>query len=618
MSAAPRPERERGKLDLPAPAPRRSEPEPPPAAPAEAPPTGFWGEPAGRSEAVFARFERLAQIHETEWRAALEGLRALGLETRKTALKALASPHAPSVELAARLLVSVGKSEDAETLVEAASSAGALEASNACLDTAARLTGGWLPELAARLLDHPQRGVRAAVETRLAKLPHASHKPALLDLARNGRDSDVRLRAARLLRNYPGDADVRAGLHAALSDPALAVAFEAAEALAGSGRPEEVDWVRGQIRTGEPGLPLGYLNYALLRQQQLVSVLLVSEELLPKLRLALGHPEPFVAGSAAAVLAEYHFRSETEEGIGPIEGEVVHLLVKSVGGTLYPQYARFAPLAEDSLKRITGEDFGNQDRSAWLAWHSEHYRDFRSVRGVLPLLTADYPRLRVTWLDADEVERTLAGPAAEFGVGDGRRLGSRDLEAMVAALDAAQLLDVDVLPGIYGPAEEAVAARIEITAGARRKRLSFRGASAASWLPPLFAELERLHAENSWQLLAGDAAGTEFVLERLPLWSAADAAERNRLRVEWSRGRAAGPAQRTWRATNCAACFTAHSASGQNPCSPTKPCTMPGQISSVTATPSRPARAASRAPSSRTLSICPYCSSSGGRPRRSP
>ncbi|TAH34626.1 MAG: HEAT repeat domain-containing protein [Planctomycetota bacterium] len=536
---APSPERERGQLELPAPPPKpKPEPQPQVKAPELVAPSGFWTVPAAnRVEEVFARFEREPAIQEPTLRTYLDELRSMGLGTRETALKALGSPHAPSLVLASRLLVSVGKREDAEALAAAASVAGTLDSASACLEAATRLNGGWLPETAARLLDHPQRTVRSAVEGRLAKLPHDSHVPALLDYLRNGRDSDVRLRAARLLRSFTGNEDVRAALTAALADASVPVCFEAAEALAGSGRPEEVAWIRERILAAELGPELGYVVHGLLRQQQAVSVLLVDEAMLARLRLALGTGDLFVSGAAAAALAEYHFRSESEDGIGRLEGEVLHALVRAVGGkAFYAQYARFSPLAEESLKRITGEDFRGQDRSAWLAWHAANYEGFRSVRGVLPLLPADYARLEVSWQRGDGAARVLAGSGAAAAGPGTRLLGDGGLEAMVAALDEAQLLEVAVLPGTYGPPEEPVGLRLEIHAGTRRKRLTFRGQSGASWLPAVLERLERLHQESAWQSLGAPGEERAFVLERLERWDRADALERRRCLVEWSLG----------------------------------------------------------------------------------
>lgn len=532
----------RGKLELPSPPagqPQAKTQEP--AAPAA--PSAFWGPEPSRIEEVFVRFERLAEITEATVRAYLDELRGFGLGSRDTALRALASPHPPSVALAARLLEAVGKAEDADALVEASGVAGEVEAAGACLEAAARLTGGWLPERAVRLLDHPQRNLRAVAEARLQRLPHPTHVAPLLQSLRYGRDADVRVRAARLLRSFRGQEDVRAALRDGLADPSVPVSFEAAETLAGTGRPEDVAWVRGQILATPPGGEQAYLLYALLRQQQTLDFLLVDEELLPRLRVALREPDLFLSGAAAAALAEYHFRSDSEEGIGALERDVVHALVRSVAGvTFYPQYARFSPLAEASLRRITGEDFAGQDRSAWLKWLVEGRETFRAVRGVLALGPADLPRVRVTWRSGTDPARTLAGAEVageDLGPAGAavRWLGPRDVERLVAALEQAGILDVQVLPGTYGPAEDEVASEVEVAAGARRKRLAFRGAAAAGWLPALLSALEDQWRGSAWQLLAATDSGTAFVQKHLGEWDAAGPEERRQLAVAWTRGR---------------------------------------------------------------------------------
>ncbi|RMH04490.1 MAG: HEAT repeat domain-containing protein [Planctomycetota bacterium] len=506
---------------------------------------GFWDQPAAagldpRVVEVLRAYEA-EESKGTETRHRYLGrLRGFGLDRpRQAALYALTSPDLATVRLAAELLEFVGEVEDAETLVSTAAGVGEVPVAAACLETAMRLNGGWLPPRAVRLLDHPERGVRAAVEARLADLPDEGFVKPLLQKLQTGRDPDARLRAARLLRAFRARPEVRRALHRTLADPAVPVAFEACATLAGEGDEESVALLRQDILAAEPGQSLGYLLCALLDQQELLGRLLVDEELLPPLRDALRSPDLFVSGAAAACLAEYVFRAP-ESSLDPaLEGEILHALVKAVGGmTFYPQYARFAELGERSLARVTGQDFSGRERNSWLAWYAGNADGFRLVRGQLQVTEADLPRLRLRWLE-DGRERSLAGAgAAPAGEGE-RLLGQLGLVRLLSRLEQEGLLDTRILPGVYGPVGAEVRCRVEIEAGLKRKPLSFRGEAGADWLPGLLADLDRWYDELAWQALAPPGEERSFVLERLPRWDGAEREERLQFLIDVSRERAA-------------------------------------------------------------------------------
>ena len=509
----------------------------PPAAPRG---PSYWLNRDGRVIEVFRRFESEREITEEVIRKYVDELRAYGLDQpREIALEAVMShPDPRSADLAARVLEFVGEPEDAYTLVDAAASLGNVAVASICLESALRLNGGWLPDRAVRLLDHPKRQVRVSAESRLARQPHPTYVPRLLQILRYGRDSDTRLRAARLLAFFTDRPDVRDALRDGLSDKSVSVAFEATAALAGNGSPDELDRLHQEILSTEPSVELGYLLYAMLKLQDERGVLLVDEELLPKLEVCLGEADLFLSGTAAALLAENDYRSLGQSTLGSLEKELVHVLVKAVGGvSFYPQYARFSPLGEASLARFTGEDYSHTDRSAWLEWLAENYEEFRAVRGTLVVDELTRSTMEVHWETAGEPPRALVGHASALRGADTRLLGPSAMEELLAALDRAELLDARVLPGNYGPVEEDVERRIEIVVGDRRKPLSFRGEASTDWLPELFETLGRMYDDQLWQRLAPSEGAEAFVQTRLPVWDGADAAGRVEFELELTRAR---------------------------------------------------------------------------------
>jgi len=519
----------------------------------------MWGAPPyDRITAAFIRFESHEKPRETEFRTALDELRSLGLRTRVMALKALDSVRTPTIRLAARLLEFVGKVEDAPALVEAASGVGDPEAAGDCLETALRLNGGWLPADAVRLLQHPTRNVRGLAESRLARMPRPEHVRPLLQLVRYGRDADTRLRAVRLVAAQPGEEGVRAALRAALMDESMDVAFAAAEGLAGTARPEETAFLKKEILATGPGPELGYLLWALLVQQGFSDRLLVTEDLEPGLKAALGEPDPFLSGVAAACLAEFGFRSPRAEGFDYLDEEVPFALVRVVSGvTYFPQFSHLAALAEKSLSRISGEEFDQGRPGLWVDWFAENHGHFRAVRAALSVSPGDLPRLQVSWRRGEGDWRRVGGTKAELeeAAGSLRVLGARNEKELFALLEGHQLLDSSVLPGTYGPFEDPVSSEIEIHVGSRRKRFLFRGGSSLPWLAPFLGKLDALWQTTQWELLVPkgeEPARSKFVLDHLDRWDAATKAGREALMVAMTRGnlaRMGDESLRSWAAT---------------------------------------------------------------------
>lgn len=541
-----RPNRDPSGLDLPNPQQKETKPTEAVAPAAdEAYVSAFWGETTARDELVFVACEAAdaeGNLNNRKMRELLEELQAMGLRTRDTALKALDSPHMPTVTLAARLLRSVGdiEKDDARVLVEVASGVGKVDVAGECLD-AALVIQGELPIRAVDLVAHPRRNLRAMAEGRIAANPNPGFVPSLLRHLRFGREADIRNRAARLLADYRTIEDARSGLREAVSDESVSVAFTSVEALAGSASDEDQAYLRAQIDALETGPQLAYLVYAMLLQQETSGQLLVDAELAEKLRPLISVRDPFLSGVSAAAVAEYVFRTDVEEGLESLQRQLPLALVRAVGGSeFYPQFARFSPLAVQSLRRISGQDFTDQDRQAWAEWYAANRENFALVRGAMTVNAADLPRLQVTWFSSTNSPRSLGGLGAEAldPAAGGRFLGQAQLEALEALLRGTDVLDASVLPGTYGLPEEPIRAGLEIRVSGRRKPMRFRGAAGGDWLPQLLKGLDAQYRGQAWQVI-GEGPDTQvFLAKAVPAWTTASAEVRSQLLAQWHRDRA--------------------------------------------------------------------------------
>jgi len=496
----------------------------------------FWGEPAGKAESVFVRYEAIEKPTRDQERKFLADLRKLGLGCRGTALRALASPHAPSVILAAHLLEWVGDPDDALMLIETASGVGVMEAVTACLETSLRLNGGWLPSRAVRLLDHPTRAVRSVVEARLARKIQSDHRVPLLQLLVYGRQADTRLRSARLLREFVAMDEVRDALLGALSDSSVPVAFQAAEALAGKGTLEDIAWLEEKVLSStEDEGARSYLLFGLVRHQESLETRRTGPDLLNQVRASLESPNLFLSGCSAVLLAESWFRS-SEPGDALMDRRLAFALVRAVGGLqFYPQYSRFSPFAESTLCRITGTEFPDADRSAWLHWYEENKNGFRMVRGQLGVGPEELDRVEISWSGPDHVVRSLVGGRIEKEDPGIRWMGRVAATSAVALLDSTGVLEALILPGEYGIAHDPVQSSLLIQVGERRKSMVFRGGAGRDWVPGLLKGLDELWSSQAWQILAG--GDHDWILDRLSTWDARSEEERAGMMLNWSRDR---------------------------------------------------------------------------------
>lgn len=544
------------RLDLPPPPPKQDEgQEDPksgdPKAEAEQPTPGegeevpaLWADIDGPIEELFKRFEMKQDSTKSTRAKFLEELRGLGLGSQDTALKALSSTFPPTVMLAAEILEWVGEAKDADRLVEAASSVNNVEAVGVCLDSALRLANGVLPEAAVRLLGHPKRQMRTVAESRLSEKPNLSHLPKLLQFLNYGRDNDVRIRAARLLSAFPDNPDARLGLRQALAGDSIDVAMLAVRSLAADGSNANVQWLHDELLSAATEMESAYLLMGILLHQDKRSDLIIKPSLEDRLRHLLRNQDPFISGTAAAALAEFVFRAELAGPVEELERGVPQVLVRAVGGVdFYPQYARFAPLAERSLRRITGVHFEEQAGSAWVKWLTENHQDFHFVRGRIELAEGEISQLRVTWIGADSIKHTLVGSNAVRLQGD-RVVGTMGGEKLLATIEKPGLLSASMMPGTMGLADVPLTLQIEVSVGSRRKSLSFRGSAGEPWVTTLKNELVALYETTGWQALAGtDTAGREFLNQNLERFDANDFAnenERTAALIALSTGRLAG------------------------------------------------------------------------------
>ncbi len=485
-----------------------------------------WEGQEGRVVSVWIEFEKEKNISEELTRKYLARLRDFGLAApRETGLHALSSLHMPSIELGARLLESVGEAGDASVLVDTAGSVGDLKVASYCLESALRLGEGSLPPQAIRLLSHPRKSLRPGVESRLARKATPSHLPELLRLLEFGRDGDSRLRAARLLANFSEEPLTRSLLQQALRDRSVSVAFEALSILTGISEDRassgDLATLEALLKQSDGGLELGYFLFALLSMQRESRELLIGPHHLPYLREGMASGDLFVSGAAAACLAEYEFRGGTTIASGIPDVEILHRLIRSVAGSsFYPQFARFAQLAERSLIRFSGVDLSQEGRAAWISWLEENHQGFRGVRAAISLNPSNLSALSFRWTKEGE-SRVLLGIDAEPFSHEGddtRWIGPMDLRRLHSLLDRTGIFGRDVIPGNHGSRESALRLKMELQAGPLRKPLSYFGPSQPSWAPGLLLSLDDLFDSLEWQRLGPEESRSQFVLERLPTW----------------------------------------------------------------------------------------------------
>ena len=535
------------QLDLPpAPTPAPVEAEPVVTGPAEGAagqqPAGFFANPTNKVEALFNDFEAEGKITKGDYARYLEKLRSFGLSSRTTALKALFSDHARSVELAAEILEWVGQLADAEQLINAASIASNIDAVSKCLYSATSLHGGNLPPLAASLLDHPRRQVRTLIESRLGESLQDEYLPKFIQFIEFGRDSDLRLRAARLLTLYSNNSEARQALRKALNDASVSVALQAVIALVGDASEIEISALRQEFVAANNDIEASYLLFGLLQAQENRSESVLDASLETRMREMSQRKDIFISAIASAGLAEQLFRSQLLESLNGLEEQLVYNLVRAVGGIdFYPQYARFSNLAQGSLRRVTGESMLGEPASAWVKWFEANKNDLELVRGRIDIAPLDLPRLRVSITEANGDTKVLCGNSAPFVSGN-RMIGSAGQSQVFAMLNEYSILKATIHPGDLGLGTAPINLTLEVTLGEQRKVLRFRGSAGEPWLSQLVVDFNEIYADTGWQTLASSGPdGLAFIMQNLDEFDSSllDPASRGQLLLDLSAGRMA-------------------------------------------------------------------------------
>jgi HEAT repeat protein len=502
-------------------------------------PAGFFANPDNKVEVLFNDFEAEEKITTDDYARYLEKLRRFGLSSRATALKALFSDHARSVELAAEILEWVGQLADAEQLINAASIAANIEAVSKCLYSATSLHGGSMPPMAASLLDHPRRQVRTLIEARLGESLQEEYLPKFLQFIEFGRDSNLRLRAARLLTSYSNNSEVRQALRKALNDESVSVALQAVIALVGGASEIEVSALQHEFVDANNDTEASYLLFGLLQAQENRSESVLDPSLEPRMREMSQRKDIFISAIASAGLAEQLFRSQLLESLKDLEEQLIYNLVRAVGGIdFYPQYARFSGLAQGSLRRVTGESMLGEPASAWIKWYEANKANLQLVRGRIDIAPLDLPRLRVSITQANGEAKVLCGNAAPFVYGN-RIIGSAGQSQVFAMLNEYSILKATIHPGDLGLGTAPLNLTLEVTLGEQRKVLRFRGSAGEPWLSQLVSDFNEIYADTGWQTLASSGAdGLAFIMQHLDEFDSSllDPASRGELLLNLSAG----------------------------------------------------------------------------------
>jgi HEAT repeat protein len=505
-------------------------------------PVGFFADPANKVEILFNDFEAEEKITTVDYARYLEKLRSFGLSSRATALKALFSDHARSVELAAEILEWVGQLADSEQLINAASIAANIDAVSKCLYSATSLHGGDLPPLAASLLDHPRRQVRTLIEAHLGAALQNAYLPKFIQFVEFGRDSDLRLRAARLLTLYSNDSEARQALRKALNDESVGVALQAVIALVGEASEIERSALRQEFIDANNDIEASYLLFGLLHAQENRSESVLDSSLEPRMREMSQRKDIFISAIASAGLAEQLFRSQLLESLKGLEEQLVYNLVRAVGGIdFYPQYARFSSLAQGSLRRVTGVSMLGEPASAWVKWFEDNKGNLELVRGRIDIAPLDLPRLRVSITPAGGAAKVLCGNAAPFVYGN-RMIGSAGQSQVFAMLNEYSILKATIHPGDLGLVTAPLRLTLEVTIGEQRKVLRFHGSAGDPWLSQLVADFNEIYADTGWQTLASSGAdGLAFIMQHIDEFDSSllDPASRGQLLLDLSAGRMA-------------------------------------------------------------------------------
>ncbi len=222
--------------------------------------------------------------------------------------------------------------------------------------------------------------------------------------------SAVRVAALKLLAPA-GVEDVNERLIQSLSDLTPSVAYEAARLLAA-----RVDEPLGK-RLNEFARDAGareraYATIVLVEHARATISNPFEKETVKEMsgRRGLLHPEPLTRGAAAVGLAYGGLDSRDETISALLDDTVVDVLIMTLGGKHFRDYASLTPNVFAALRRLTGRDLPDT-AVAWAQWWRTNRASFRARRPLHELSPADVPR---AWVRFDAIAANGSRMRAEF------------------------------------------------------------------------------------------------------------------------------------------------------------------------------------------------------------
>lgn len=343
----------------------------------------------------------------------------------------------------------------------------------------------------------------AALATRL----RPEDAEALLALTQQA-DTDVRIKALRLLGSVPPTPPVRARLIAALGeDPGLADA--AVEALIAHGAEPAAD-LQAILRRPARGRATGHAALALCAIEDATGRALLTEDMVEHLVLELDMPDPFQRSAVAIALASLAWRSQDTTGARYHDRQVVEALLDVVAPTRFVSHlGMLSDLAQPRLVRLAGRDLGPA-RGPWREWWD-----------ALAARESFVGARREIALDVEN-----AGLAMLTFAADGRRpivlRGERTAAALAPADADTFVIGGEAMTELVGELRAlgfmADAERTASVADGRSVQLALGGVTARSdprlatpLLDRMQAHVESFARENLWQLYRDPAREPDAV-----------------------------------------------------------------------------------------------------------
>ncbi len=467
--------------------------------------------PAGQPLSSAAHFilEQVARARSLEDSVVLQAppsLSNLGPEALGAVREALASDHAPTLVVAARVLLGSGDALDDELVVRRLKGRVPNGACAPLLDALSEVDPVRAePSLYAELLAHPQGAMRAAAQRRLAPMP-PSVLVDVLSVPLQSRLADARLRALQLLSTVSDPRAIEL-IFTCLADPAPEVAHRASDALAVSA---SEDVPRELLRRAFDGRWLLRANafalLSLMDREDLRLEPVLAPEHVDALLGGLSANDAFVSGTCAAALAGIGFRTEDAAATPWLDKQVPERLVVALSGReFHADYSALQPAALRRLTLISGESFGT-DGGRWVSWWVGAEKGFSARRASLPYTAEDMATLRIDLLTSvsGEASLRLLGPSPDAGNGATpvprtQFLSASQASQLCEVLQAEGLFSASRLPGSRGSGKRG-SRTLEIALGGRSKVFTFSAEASEPWFARAISSVQALAERNRWQL----------------------------------------------------------------------------------------------------------------------